>query len=346
MYAVIMAGGHGTRFWPKSKKSKPKQFLNIISDKSMLAETIELIKPLVPYEKIIIVGMLEHKDILYKDFSQIPKKNIILEPIGRNTAPCIALAALKIDDPEEIMLVLPADHLISKKDKFLDEIKNAAQILEKNDVLITFGIAPSRPDTGYGYIHAKECIADNLYKVKKFMEKPDHETAIKFLRDGNFYWNSGMFVWKQKTILEEIKNHMPDLYSQMMEIKKDLSPENIAKIYNNIEKISIDYGVMEKASNVMCIKCDIGWSDVGSWESVHELAPKDKNSNVLKGKVICIDSEGSIIESTEKLIATVGIKNLVVIESKDAILICPKEKSQEVKKIIEKLKENEAEKHL
>lgn len=352
MIALIMAGGVGTRFWPLSTKSKPKQFLNILGEKSMIQQTVERIKPLINYEDIYIVTNIEQVELVIEHLPQIPEENVIAEPLGRNTAACIGFGAIILEEKypsDETMLVLPADHYIGKPEKFLEIVSFASQFAKETENLITFGIKPTFPATGYGYIEYGEKSIDGkftAYTVKIFKEKPDLETAKAFVSSRNFSWNSGMFLWRIDAILEAIKKYMLDLYYQLNQIKKLLSTNKtneIKEIYKNLQNIPVDIGIMEKATNTAIIPVDIDWNDIGSWQAVYDMKDKDKNGNFFEGFIIDIDSKNNYVlsESKKKIISLSNVDNLVIVDTKDALLICKKEKSQNVKKIVELLNKKE-----
>jgi len=349
MIALIMAGGVGTRFWPLSTKSKPKQFLNILGNRSMIQQTVDRILPLIEYKDIYIVTNCEQVKLVKEHLPQIPEKNIIAEPLGRNTAACIGLSAVILREKykiDETMLVLPADHYIGKPEKFLEIVSFAAKFARESENLITFGIKPTFPATGYGYIESGEKISDQkfpIFQVKRFKEKPDLETAKKFISNGNFSWNSGMFLWRIDTILNAIEQYMPDLYHQLIKIKTvwgQNKTDEIKKIYQNLQSIPIDIGVMEKADNSAVLPVDIDWNDIGSWQAVYDMMPKDEKGNYFSGNIINLNSKDSYVlcENEKKVIGLAGVENLIVVDTKDALLICKKENAQDVKKIVELLK--------
>ena len=358
MYAVIMAGGRGTRFWPRSREKKPKHLLDIISNKTIIQETVDRIKPLITAENILIVTGKKHVRALMSQLPEIPSGNIIVEPEGKNTAPCIGLAALHIkkEAGDDIMVVLPSDHAIADSRKFLQVVKAAAKTAASIDVLVTIGIEPTSPQTGFGYIERGDSIGEEtteeVFRVKSIREKPDSRQAEEFVQNGRFYWNSGMFIWRASTILKAISLWLPDLSSGLTTINETLgSPGEkaaIRRIYKNLAPISIDYGVMEKADNVFVVKGDFGWSDVGSWDALAEISVKDENGNTFigGGSLITKGSTGSLVYSRQKLVALAGVKDLIVVETKDALLICQKGNSQEVKKIVEILEASKMKKYL
>ena len=347
--SVIMAGGSGTRFWPKSRRLYPKQFLKILGDKSMLQMTIERLLPLTPMEQIYIVGNRVHQPLFRQQVPTCKDTHLILEPIGKNTAACIATIAflLSRQNPENVLFILPADHWIMNPSKFRDTLTRAAWAAFEGQSIVTLGIPPAFPSTGYGYIEIPTGETgngtDGIHPVKAFVEKPDLERARAYLAAGNFYWNSGIFVTRADVILEEIATHLPDLHAPLQELQA-LPPENINtfldEVYPSLPAISIDYGVMEKTKRAMMIEADFGWSDVGSWDALYELSPKDAQQNVTEGRVALESCRGCLIQSQGRMIAGVGLTDMIVIDSPDAILILPRGKSQEVRRIVNRLGEN------
>ena len=353
IFAIIMAGGIGARFWPRSKKKNPKQLLKIFGENTLIQDTVQRINGICPKENIIIVTNEKQRDGVIEQLPDIPTENIIVEPFGRNTAPCIGLASVIIQkkSPDAITIVLPADHVIRDNDDFLSTIKTAADFAVENPALVTIGIVPTRPETGYGYIQIDEDSGKNdVYKVLTFAEKPNYATAVNFVKSGDFFWNSGMFIWKTETIMNEIQKHMPDLFEGLMNIKEQLdSPDFInilSNIYGQLRSISIDYGIMEKSENVFLVKGKFNWSDVGSWEAVYELSEKDEDGNVKIGSIYTDMAVDSYIYSPEKFTAVIGVDNIIVINYKDTLLICKRDKAQDVKNIIDYLKLNKLNDHL
>jgi mannose-1-phosphate guanylyltransferase len=345
MIALIMAGGVGTRFWPLSRESNPKQFLNIISEDSMIQMTVKRLQPKIKIEDIYIVTALSQVELTRKHLPCLPQENIIIEPFGMNTAPCIALSAQYLTrkyDKKEKMIVLPADHLIARKDDFLASLevgKDSAEL----DNLVTFGIKPDYPATGYGYIEAGREIEKGMFNVKQFKEKPDLETAKAFLNAGNFFWNSGMFMWKIETILKAFQDYLPKVTDVLKKIETKWNLEgllaDISEEYTRMPKVPVDIGIMEKAEKRVVIPVDYGWSDVGSWKALYDVSQKDENNNVLRCKNEIIESKNNYINS-DKFVTLIGVENLVVIDSGDALLIASKDRSEDVKKIVEKLKKD------
>ena len=361
VYVIIMAGGSGTRFWPLSREAMPKQLLRIYGGETLIQQTIDRVKPVVPTEHIYIVTNKNHAEQIRYQVPYIKKENYIIEPEAKNTAAAIGLASIRINhnNPDAVMAVLAADHVIRYKDRFLEILQDAFKIAG-TDCLVTIGIKPVRPETGYGYIEAGDEIEvksqksvnaySTIYSVKRFVEKPDAETAVRYLKDGRYYWNSGMFVWRSGVILEEIRRHMPILFEGLKEIESSLGKgdeELITKaVFSKIEPLSIDYGVMEKSDKVAVIPADLGWSDVGSWTALDEISDRDKNGNVIAGNVIDIDTKDSIVYATNRLVATLGLKDMIVVDTEDATLVCQKDKAQDVKKIVSELKKRGAGEHL
>ncbi len=349
MYIVILAGGAGTRFWPLSRKMHPKQLMSVFGGKSMLQRTVERVLPLRPKGIMIVTNALQAAEataqLAYLKDAPI---EIIAEPVGRNTAPAIGLAAVLIarDDPKAVMAVLPADHYIADEEGFRATLRRAEEEAGQ-DCLVTLGIKPDRPETGYGYIEADQTLSGaGSYRVRRFVEKPALEKALTFLAAGNFYWNSGMFVWQAGVILREMETNMPELAAALGRL--DLSGDSgkvadldrrIAALYSQIKGESIDYGVMEKAVNVQVIPAAFGWSDVGSWRAFPEVIPPDASGNVLINirESVNIDSRGCMVYGGGKLVALVGVKDLIVVSTDDALMVCAEDRAQDVKKIVEEL---------
>lgn len=341
LYGVILAGGYGERFWPKSKPDRPKQLLSISGKKTLLEETLDRITPLISKERIIIVTSKNIGDKILATIPTLTIDNIITESCRKNTAPAIALASLylKNKDKDAVMAVLPADHFIPDKEMFLKTLSVAYEYAQKKESLITFGIKPTRPETGYGYIEVGKKVTTkngfSIYQVTAFREKPNQDTAKEFLSRGNYLWNSGMFIWHIETILDAFSKFMPELYSGLMKIQNNKL--KLEEFFQDVENISIDFGIMEKAKNILMIEGNFIWDDVGSWNALERIYPKDENKNVVLGEHIGIDTQNCIVMGEGKLIATIGISDLIVVETDEATLICSKERTEEVKKIVEKL---------
>ncbi len=350
MYALIMAGGVGARFWPKSRLKTPKHLLSIVNEKTMLENTVLRLDHIIPRENCYIITNKEQKANVLKNITDFREENIIAEPFGKNTAAAIGYGAVKLimKDPDALMVVLPADHFIKNVPMFTAVINSAAEYCRKDpEALITIGIEPTHPETGYGYIQVGGEVETGVYSVKSFAEKPNIDTAMRFLESGDFYWNSGMFVWKAETILKNIKKFLPDLYDHLTELRSALkageADAEIERIYGEMRSISIDYGVMESADNVKVLLGNFGWSDVGSWFEIYRLKEKDEKSNVVDcEKFIAIDTEGCLIstENDAKLITCIGLRDLAVIDTNDSLLITPLSRSQDVKELVEQIKLN------
>lgn len=347
--ALIMAGGRGERFWPKSRKHLPKQFLSLTNDgKTMIQLTVERILPIVDMDKIYISTNENYKKLVMEQLPKIPEANILCEPVGKNTAPCIGLAAVHIRKKmgDAIMMVLPSDHLIKNSVMFLDVLRDASYVAQENTNLVTVGITPSYPETGYGYIqfdtqNIREC-KNRAYKVLKFKEKPDLNTAKEYVSSGEYLWNSGMFIWKASSILSNIESFMPDTYEGLRKIEEsigtDIQNEVLNSEFEKFKSESIDYGIMEHAKDIYILPGTFGWDDVGSWLALERINPTNEFGNVVSGNVISIDTKNSIIHGGKKLVATVGLKDIIVVDTEDALLICDKDSTQDIKKIIENLK--------
>ncbi|MEX0686441.1 MAG: mannose-1-phosphate guanylyltransferase [Balneolales bacterium] len=357
VYALIMAGGIGSRFWPRSRKIKPKQFLSLIGDKSLLQNTVDRILPVIPIERILIITNDNYTELVKEQIPDIPNENIIGEPVARNTAPCIALASaiLLNKDPEATLVVLPSDHYINDNKSYLKVLSAAIEKAQKDNGLVTIGIKPTRPETGYGYIQVKDKVEETddkipVHLVKTFAEKPDMNTALKFLESGEFLWNSGMFIWRAQTIFDQFGIHLPDLYKEAVKVKGKFKTgerdEAINEFYHNCISISIDYGIMEKAKAVHVVPGDFGWNDVGSWMAIYELDDKDKNGNVMHTENHAIvDSDNCYVSTlNDKVVALVGVQGVALIETKDALLLCRLDVAQDVKKIYEQLDTDQLEK--
>jgi mannose-1-phosphate guanylyltransferase len=348
-YPIIMAGGTGTRLWPLSRRHYPKQALKLAGEETLMQQAVSRLEPEFPAEQIFVITRQEHVQPLSDQVPQLPQENFIVEPEGRGTAPAIGLAAvhLKERDSEAVMAVLTADHFIVDEDGFRQALK-AAEEVARDGYLVTLGIKPTFPSTGYGYIHQGELLgtAESLevFQADRFTEKPDPEEAERLVNSGVYTWNSGMFVWQVDRILEEFQRQMPDFYAQLQKVAvvSDSSEYEklLAEIWPTVKKETIDYGVMEGAEKVAVIPVDIGWADVGSWASLVGVLPSDEQGNTVVGNYIGIDTKDTIIVGDgEKLVATIGLEDLVVVDTKDALLICTKEREQDVKAMVTLLEE-------
>ena len=344
--ALIMAGGRGERFWPKSRINMPKQFLSLTGDgKTMIQLTVDRISPLVDSRDIYIATNRSYKKMVMEQLPELPEENILCEPIGRNTAPCIGLGAVHIASKydDAVMYVLPSDHLITHPQIFRRTLNDAAEVAEQGNNLVTIGITPVYPETGYGYIKFRpEDTLGAAYAVDCFVEKPDLETARQYIRSQQYLWNSGMFTWKVSTILGNIKAFMPEMYEGLLRIGDAIGTDGqdtvLEREFHAFQSVSIDYGVMEKAKNIYILSGSFGWDDVGSWLALERMQTRDEFGNVVSGNVVSIDTKNTIIQGNGKLIATVGIENLIIIDTADATLICEKNSTGDIKKVIENLR--------
>ena len=344
--ALIMAGGRGERFWPKSRKNLPKQFLSLTDDgKMMIQLTVERILPLVDIEDIFIVTNASYKTLVREQLPALPEENILCEPVGRNTAPCIGLGAAYIQKKygDATMLVLPSDHLIKYNAIFLNTLQSACDVAEGGDNLVTIGITPNYPETGYGYIKfdPREMLG-SAFKVERFVEKPDLETAKAYLATEQYLWNSGMFIWRSSTILKALETYVPETYAGLTEIGRAIGTGEEQSVLESrfaaFKSESIDYAVMEKSDNIYILTGSFGWDDVGSWLAVERIKKTNEFGNVVDGTVVAVDTENCIIQGSEKLIATVGLENIIIIDSADALLVCEKNHAGDIKKVLENLR--------
>jgi mannose-1-phosphate guanylyltransferase len=353
-----MAGGVGSRFWPLSRREKPKQFLDIIgSGETLIQQTYRRFKNTCPEKNIFVVTNAEHKDLVIEQLGIDPSR-VLGEPFRRNTAPCLAYGTFRIlkENPNAVITVTPADHLIVKEDKFCDVIQTCFNFAEANDALITLGIKPDRPETGYGYIQADQKKAvkglGNLLKVKTFTEKPDIDLARVFIESGDFYWNSGIFIWNIKSILAAFEKHMPDMYTVFDEGRDIFGTKQekafIGKTYAECKSISIDYGIMEKADNVYVMCTDIGWSDLGTWSSLYEHSTMDNEGNsLIRGEIFPYDCKGNIFNISQGKVAVIqGLEDYIVVDSDNVLLIVRKEEEQNIKQYLEDVKKATNEKYI
>lgn len=347
--ALIMAGGQGERFWPRSRKSMPKQFLALTdSGSSMIRMTFDRILPLVKNEDIFISTNRDYLNLTREQLPEVPEENILCEPAAKNTAPCIGWAAEVIRERygDAVMVVLPSDHLIRQPKLFRNTLKDAVRTAEETGGLVTLGIAPSSPETGYGYIRyntEEDNDSGNAFRVRHFSEKPDPETAKQYLLSGEYLWNSGMFVWKASAILEAVREHLPKQYALLETIRKAKgTPEEQAALeaaFEQMEPASIDRGVMEKAGNAYVIPSSFGWDDVGNWPALGRYHPGDSNGNVIRGDAVTVNSARCIVQGRERLIALVGMEDTVVVDTEDALLICARKRAGEIRTVLEKLRQ-------
>lgn len=351
VYCVIMAGGVGTRFWPRSREKTPKQLLEIVNRGTMIQNTVRRVSELIEPQNILVVTNKVQKAAVAKQLPSVPPENIIVEPLGRNTAPCIGLAALFIRrmDPNAVMVVLPADHIVQDEKEFRNILNLAINVADESGKLITVGIHPTRPETGYGYIQVIDddggtnpYFSRGVFRVKTFAEKPNVTTAEQFIQSGDFLWNSGMFIWRVDTIMREIQKNLPEMYEELLKVEEAIDDEKydhvVETAYRMIRNISIDYGVMEKAHEVYVIKGNFGWSDVGSWDEVYRISGKDEDGNSITGKGYFQRTKNTLVYSGDKFVATIGVEDLIIIATDNAVLVCKQGESQEVKEVVDYLR--------
>ncbi len=346
--ALIMAGGKGERFWPRSRVTLPKQFLSLTDDgKTMIQLTVERISPIVDISDVYIATNENYRELVKQQLPGIPEENILCEPVGRNTAPCIGLGAVHVSKKydDAVMIVLPSDHLIKNNEIFVETFNEACNMAEKGDNLVTVGITPNYPETGYGYIkYDNDSMCGNARPVVQFVEKPDLQKAQEYLLQGTYLWNSGMFVWKVSTILKCFDKYMEKTAKGLEVIKEAIGQPNqddvLNEVFPQLESLSVDYGIMEKAENIYTIPGNFGWDDVGSWLAVGRIKENDKDGNVVNGNVVAIDTKNCVIEGQEKLIAAVGLTDIVIVDTKDATLVAAKESAGQIKQILAKLRED------
>jgi len=345
-YAVILAGGSGTRFWPLSRRKRPKQLLTVLGKKTLLEATVERIQSVIPPARIYVYTNDILKAACARCLRSIPRSQIVAEPAARNTAPAIGLAAHEIlrRDPEGIMVVLPSDHVIQEAARFRRVLRAACAWASEEGRSIIIGLKPTRPETGYGYIQkgdrAGQSAGEEIFTVERFTEKPPLETAREYVTSGRYLWNGGMFIWRASTLLRHLERAKPAMARGLAKIARAggvHASSALRRIFPRLEKISIDYALMENITNCFVIEADIGWSDVGSWGVVHELQPKDGQGNVRPATSLSLDSSGNMILAPRKFVVTIGVQNLVIIETDDALLVVPRDRSQEVGKAVQEL---------
>lgn len=348
IFNVIMAGGGGTRFWPISRQETPKQLLNLSGEDTLINETIDRVNKLSCKENLFVVTNKKQVEPLKETTkNRLLTQNILVEPDARNTSAAIGYAAFNImkKHGDGIMCIYPADHHIKYEEEFLNVLNRAIKVAEESDKIVTIGIKPTFPSTGYGYINFDkgETVGQFSHEVIEFVEKPKYNKALQYLESGRYLWNSGMFVWKVSKVLEDFKRYLPKLYDKLEELSEYMSTdkelEMIEKIYPTIPSISVDYGIMERSNDVVVVPGDFGWNDVGSWDVLGSIFPTDDQGNIRRGETIAIDTQNSVVYSDEKLVTAVGIKDLIVVSTEDAVMVCPKDRAQDVKSIVEELKE-------
>jgi mannose-1-phosphate guanylyltransferase len=341
-YCVIMAGGKGERFWPLSTKSIPKPFITLLGAKTMIQMTVERLLRIVPEERIMVVLGADHLAIAQKQLSPWPGVQFLVEPAGRDTAPCVGFTAVTLmrEDPQALMIVVPADHYIPDELVFAEAMRTGVSVARNSGCLVTTGIKPTRPETGYGYIQAGERLSPSseeaCFKVRRFVEKPDATRAAEYLAEGGYYWNSGIFVWKAETVLKGMAQHMPGLHQGLAMIRKAMDASDEARkkeLFFGLERISIDYGLMEKAENVVMLEAGFLWDDVGTWGSVQRVFPPDDDGNCIYGEAVCIDTKDCVIYADNVAVGAIGLSGLIVAASERGVFVCPKDRDQEARRI-------------
>jgi len=354
-YAVIMAGGIGSRFWPASRKEQPKQFLDVFGNGTLIQNTVARLQGLIPPERCLVVTHERYVEQTQKQLPAVPEENILTEPISRNTAPCITYAAAVLADRDEeaTMVVLPADHVINNVQEFHRTLDVALTAAQEPGRLVTIGIEPSHPATGYGYIQydSEEASKGGLsaHPVRTFAEKPDASTAERFIDSGDFLWNSGMFIWRADTILGQVEEHLPDTHDAFAPVREagdEIDRDALRTAFQKSPRISIDYGVMEQAESVYVVPGSFDWNDVGDWRAVYDLSDKDEHGNVIEGDVIMQDSSRCYVQAGERLVVLVGIHDAVVVDTDDAVLVCDRDTAQQVKQVVEYLHAHQFEEYV
>lgn len=360
-YAIVLAGGGGTRLWPKSRKQSPKQFLRLIGKDTLLQVTVSRINKLVPSERIIIVTNQLYRDEVVSLLPEVPSDNIIAEPEKRDTALAMLTGALyaRSKDPEAVVINCASDHVVTNESEFIRVMKAAAEVANDNDYLVAVGITPTFPSTGFGYIKIGDDLKKldrglSLFKVESFTEKPNEATARAFISTGKYFWNANMYVWRAKVLVEAFQKHHPELLesaNKLLDLKGEGFIGHLPDVYKDAQAISIDYAISEKADNLVLIPGDFGWNDVGDWRVVYDLETKDLSGNVVLGEgsevhALSIESHNNLIHTNGRLVALVGINDLVVIDTDEILMICPKNKTQEVKRLVDRLKEEKRQEYL
>ena len=343
LFPIIIAGGSGTRFWPLSRQRLPKQFLPLVDGRPMIKATFDRARKLAEPENVFVVCGKPHRHLVRRALVQLPPENVLAEPFARNTAPAIGLAAVHVQrkDPRGVLLVLPSDHHIAKVPAFLRCLREASRLAADGE-LVTLGIRPTRPETGYGYIHLGHALKGKSRRAAAFVEKPDHLTAQRYLASGKYLWNSGIFAFRADVILEAIRRYLPRLGNGLQQLAGITDRRRFAtaltRVFRELPAVSIDYGVMEKAKNIAVVPGDFGWSDVGSLIALAEVRRADREGNIVLGDTLQLDCKNSILASNHRLIAAVGLSDLMVVESADAVLVMPKARSQDVRRVVEALR--------
>jgi mannose-1-phosphate guanylyltransferase len=353
-YAVILAGGAGTRLWPLSRKGAPKQALRLVGNRTMFQHTVDRLRPLFAAECIFVVASDAIAEVLRPQAPELPPSNFIVEPTGRDSAPAAGLAAIQLlkKDPDAIMAIVTADHFIADAEQFRSVLSAAAEVAVTGTI-VTLGIRPTYPATGYGYVAAgqAETIVDGfrVYRSAGFREKPDLATAVRFIEDGHYSWNSGMFIWRADRLMAEYRSQLPDLYSALIRISKGLGTDHgertLLAEWEGIRRVSIDYGIMEHATDVAVIPAELGWSDIGSWASLLDVLDSDAEGNVFGARVVAIDTENTLVRSdggAGRLVAAIGLDGMIIVDTPDVLLVCPRSRAEQVRDIVRQLEAREA----
>ena len=355
-HAIILAGGRGTRFWPRSRRRTPKQLLNIVGKKTMLVQTVERLRPVIPASRVWVVTNAEQAAAVRRLLPGVAASRVLSEPVGRNTAAAIGLAAVHLAQhaDDALMAVLPADHYIAHADAYRKIVAAALEVASKGRYLVVLGVPPARPETGYGHIERADAVPDVLgtqvFRVRRFTEKPAPDTAKEYIASGRYMWNSGMFFWRVSTYLEYLKKYLPATHDALVRLADTIGTRRYAatlkRIYPKLENISVDYAIMERATqpgepqSVFVLPAEVGWSDIGSWAAVYDLQANQAGENVSAGAYLALDATGNLIWSPEKFVAAIGVNNLIVVETPDALLICPRDRAQDVGKIVTWMEQN------
>jgi len=348
-YAVVMAGGAGTRLWPAARQRHPKQMQQLIFERPLIHETVHRLESVYPRERILVVTAERYADPIATILSDLPPANIISEPVGRNTAAAIALAAFRLDreDPDAVFAVFPADHVILRPEALFDALGVANDLAQQHRV-VDIGVPPSHPETGYGYIELGDQTGTRdlivAYRVKRFVEKPDRPTAEKYLAAGNYIWNSGMFVWQVRSYLDALRQYLPQTYDLLTAATDD--PSKLEDAYRQIPDVSVDYGIMEKIDDVVAIPVDFGWRDIGDWAALYDMMAHDDSDNAYTGPHVTLDSHGSLFAAGGKLVAAVGVDDMIVVDTEDVLLLIPRDRAQEVKQILDRLRQQGLDRYL
>ncbi len=355
MYALILAGGVGTRLWPRSRRTRPKQLLDLLASRTMLQVTYDRCAPLFPPEKIFVITGRAYVDEVRRQLPELPANQVIGEPIGRGTAPAIGLGVLQVHrrDPNAVLFSLHADHHILREEGFRDTLRTAADVA-RDGFLVTLGIQPAYPETGYGYIEKGSPLGRSgdhpAFRVARFTEKPNPETARQFVESGRYLWNSGIFAWQASTIMNEMARWMPALHESLLDIEaacEDEAEEAVLdRLWHNVPAESIDVGILERSDNVVVVPADVGWSDVGSWAALLNILPSNSDGNVLIGDHLAMDTHQTLIYSAGRMVATLGVEDLIVVDTDDVVLICPKDRAQDVKKLVDELAQKKQDQYL